>query len=333
MFTELNRLDILFFSPACNLLPRHVRINFWVIRLFKQVGVSIWLFFNVNRIIFEHHLDKLNIHSGPGGVFLTRRLPIPVIVTCHHTYWQQYHYIRSQFWKRIFLPFERITYRLAARIVCVSEDTKRILVEQYDIPAEKIIIIHNAIDTKSFYPLNIRKTPNSILYVGRIDKRKGIDFLIRSMALVKRQLPDAHLTVGGKGSHLEKSKALVRRLDLERNVTFLGFVQDAKLNSLYNQAQCVVVPSMFEGFGLTVIETLAAGTRVVGTNVDGIREILKKNEDYGVLVKYGDCSALSSAIISELRNQKRVRLSSPEYQLGRFTSQYQQVLDEPAVTP
>jgi glycosyltransferase involved in cell wall biosynthesis len=324
-------MDMLFFSPARNSLPRHIFVNFWAIRFLKQLGVSIWLFFNVYRIISEYHLDKLNIHSGPGGVFLTQRLPIPVIVTCHHTYWQQYTQIKSQFWKRLFLPFEKITYRLATRIVCVSEDTKRILVEQYDIPAQKIIVIHNAVDTKSFYPLNIQKMPNGILYVGRIDKRKGIDFLIRSMALVIHQIPNAHLIVGGTGSHVTKMNYLVRRLNLNSNVTFIGFVSDDKLNLLYNQAECVVVPSIFEGFGLTIIEALAAGTRVVGTDVDGIREILK-HEDYGVLVKYGDCSALASAIVSELKNQKIVASIGPEYQTDRFASRYQQVLDETTVT-
>ena len=330
MFSELKHLDILFFSPGRNSLSRHIRINFWAIRLFKQVGVSIWLFFNVYRIISNYRLDKLNVHSGAGGVLLIQRLPVPVIITCHHTYWQQYTCIKSQFWKRIFLPFEKRTYRLAARIVCVSEDTRRILVEHYHIPEEKIQVIHNAVDTDKFYPIGKQPKQKIVVYVGRIDKRKGIEFLIRSMPLVVRQIPDALLLVGGKGSHLGKMKALVSQLKLERNVTFLGFIPDDQLNSLYNKAQCAVVPSIFEGFGITVIEALAAGTRVVGTNVDGIREILT-NEDYGVLVKYGDYSALAVAIISELKNPKGVPPISPEYQLGRFMSQYQKALDETTV--
>jgi glycosyltransferase involved in cell wall biosynthesis len=327
MFSELKHLDVLFFSPAHNSLPRHIRINFRAIRFLKQVGASIWLFFHVHRIISEYGLDKLNIHSGPGGIFLLQRLSVPAIITCHHTYWQQSTYIKSQFWKRIFLPLERRTYRLADRIICVSADTRRILVDRYHIPEEKINVIHNAVDTDKFHPISNQPKQNIVLYVGRIDKRKGIEFLIRSMHFVVRQVPDALLLVGGTGSHLEKMKALVSRLNLERNVSFLGFVPDDQLNSLYNQARCVVVPSIFEGFGLTVIEALAAGTRVVGTDVDGIREILK-DKDYGVLVKFGDCSALAGAIISELRNQKPAPLISPEYLISRFATQYQQVFDE-----
>lgn len=327
LFSLLDRHEALFFSPAKNTLPRHVRVKFWAVPLFKQVGVSLWFFLNARRIITDYGLKKLNVHSGPGGVLLMQRLPVPVIVTCHHTYWQHYHYIPSQFWKRLFFPFEKRTYRLADRIVCVSADTKRILVEHYGIPDKKIAVIHNAVDTSKFYPLGTQKKQNTVLYVGRIDKRKGIEFLVRSMALVKQEIPDVLLLVGGTGRHGGKMKLLTNRLNLERNVEFLGFVQDDELNALYNQAQCVVVPSIFEGFGITVIEALAAGTRVVGADVDGIRGILK-NEGYGVLVRYGDFPALAGAIVSELRGPKRVPSLSSVYQLGQFISQYQEVFDE-----
>lgn len=318
--------DLLFFSPAINSLPRHIPIDYLPVRFLKQAGVSLWLHFNARRIIERYHLDRVNIHAGPGGVLCVRRLPVPVIVTCHHTYMQQIFHIRSQFWKVIFLPFEKRTYQLADRIVAVSEATKNALVEKYEIPEDKVTIIHNAVDTSRFHHLEIQKNSHSLLYVGRIDKRKGIEFLIRSMPLVREQIPDVQLLVGGKGSYLEKMKALVGRLHLERNVTFLGFVPDDQLNELYNGAQCVVVPSVFEGFGITVIEALAAGTRVVGTDVDGIREILK-NAEYGRLVPYGNHRALADAIIAELNEPKRAGALRAEYLIEQFRNRYTAVLE------
>lgn len=310
-------------------MPHHIRITSWPITLLKHVGVSLWLHFNIYRIVREHRLDKLNLHTGPGGVLLIRKPSIPVIVTCHHTYRQQCHFIKSQVWKRIFLPFETRTYHLATNIICVSEATKNALAEQYGISEQKITVVPNAVDTRTFYPLGTKKTPHSLLYVGRIDRRKGIEFLIRSMPFVREQIPDAHLTVGGKGSHLENMKGLVSRLDLERNVTFLGFVPDDQLNSLYNRAQCVVVPSIFEGFGITVIEALAAGTRVVGTDTDGIREILNSG-DYGRLVPYGNHRALADAIIAELTNPGKAEELAPKYRLAHMMSRYREVLEETA---
>lgn len=326
MYRELNGADILFFSPADNSFPGHIRIKSRAIRLFKQVGVSIWLFLKGKEAISEYRLDKLNIHAGPGGVLAIRKLSVPLYVTCHHTYWQQYTHIKSQFWKRIFLPFEQKTYRLADKIICDCEDTKRVLIEQYDVPAEKISVIHCAVDAEKFHFDNLPKKPNSALYIGRISKRKGIDFLIRSIPLVVQAIPDFQLMVGGTGKHLEKMKSLVKHLDLERNVTFLGFVPDEQLNTLYNQAQCVVVPSIFEGFGITVIEALAAGTRVVGTDVDGIREILRSGE-YGRLAPYGDHRALADAIIAELHEPKRAAALRAEYLVPRFRERYREILE------
>ena len=321
MHSELAGADLLFFSPAENQLARHVRIKFWPVRFIKQVAVSIWLHCNAPRIIAEHGLEKLNIHTGPGGVLLVRKLPVPVVVTCHHTYRQQCRHIGSQFWKRIFIPFEQRTYQLATRIICVSDATRRALVEEYGVPEQKVVTVYNAVDPHRFHPIGRPKNPRTIVYVGRIDKRKGIEFLIRTMPLVREQVPDALLLVGGKGAYLEKMQSLVKQLGLERQVRFLGFVPDDQLNALYNAAQFAVVPSMFEGFGITVIEALAAGTRVVGTDVDGIREILAGGE-YGRLAAYGDSQALAGAIVAELTRPQAAPPLPPKYGIEQFRNGY-----------
>jgi len=328
MFSRLKDKELLFFSPSDNLLNRHIKINFWPVRLLRQIGVSLWLHRNAHRIISAYHLDRLNIHTGPGGVLFIRSVSVPVIVTCHHTYRQQIQYLRSQFWKLVFIPFEKRTYRLATKIVCVSDATKRALIDHYNISEKKITTIYNAVDRNQFHPLGEEKDPTSIVYVGRIDKRKGIEFLIRSMPLVVQRIPEAHLLVGGKGGLLETMKSLVTRLHLERNVTFLGFVPDDQLNALYNRAQCVVAPSVFEGFGITVIEALAAGTRVVGSDTDGIREILNSG-DYGRLVPYGNTHALAGAIVAELKSPRTAQALRPEYRVEQFANRYLTVLEEP----
>jgi glycosyltransferase involved in cell wall biosynthesis len=329
MFSSLKDMDLRIFSPAKNSLPRHIPIDSLAVRLFKQVGVSLWFHCHARRIIAEHQLERVNLHTGPGGVLCVRRLPVPVIVTCHHTYLQQVGHLRSQFWKVVFLPFERRTYRLASRIVAVSEATKQALVERYGISQEKIIVIHNAVDPAKFHPLGTRKGSGTLLYVGRIDQRKGVDFLISSMSLVRERLPDARLLVAGRGSSLQRMRMQVKRLGLEGCVEFLGFVPDDRLNELYNRADCAVVPSVFEGFGITVIEALAAGTRVIGTDVDGIREILQSG-DYGPLVAYGDRRALADAIVSELSAPRAAAALRPQYLTEQFALRYRAVLQAPA---
>jgi glycosyltransferase involved in cell wall biosynthesis len=228
---------------------------------------------------------------------------VPVIATCYHTWWQQSHYIPAQFWKRVFIPFERRTYRLADRIICISEDSRDILARKYRIPAGKMAVIPPGVDTSRFFPMQeIQKRRNSLLYVGRIDRRKGVDFLIRAMPEVARRIPDVVLHVGGTGKDLPLLKSYVRAQRLERNVEFLGFIPEDSLNTWYNRVQCAVVPSVFEGFGLTVVEAMAAGTCVIGTRVDSIRRIIREGAS-GYLVDYGDTAALAGRVVQLLRDE------------------------------
>jgi glycosyltransferase involved in cell wall biosynthesis len=317
--------EAIFFSAADNALPGHVRLDSWAVRRFQHFGLSWLAHRSLEGLISQHGLTRLHVHCGPGGLFLARRPSVPVIATCHHTYWQQSRRLPSQAWKGIFIPFEKRTYRIAETVVCDSEDTRRVLAEQYGIAPRKLLVIPCAVDTSRFRPLGGPRLPHAILCVARLAKRKGIDFLVRSMALVRRSLPQAQLFVAGEGRELRRLRSLARRLGVERNTTFLGFVPDEELNSWYNRARCVVVPSVFEGFGLTVIEAIAAGTRVVATDTDGIRCILKSGE-YGTLVPYGDTVALAEAFLRELGSPGVVPELPGEYRLPQFGRRYREVL-------
>ena len=303
--SRLPQKQVLIFSSRDNKINNHVRIKAPFYNKFRNLSFSLWLHQNVDHLIRKYNLSKINIQCGPGGLFLIKNVGVPVIATCHHTYWQQSHYIRSQFWKRIFIPFEKHTYEQADRIICVSEDSKRILICNYNISPDKIVVIPNGVDSKRFHSIkNIKKIPKSLLFVGRIDNRKGIDFLIRTMPLVAKEIPEVKLFIGGTGKELPKLKKEVKNHDLEENVEFLGFIPEDKLNEWYNRVRCVVVPSVFEGFGLTPIEAMAAGTNVIATNVDALKDVVENNVN-GLLVEYNDIGSLSDKIIYLLRDRTK----------------------------
>ena len=295
--SRLPENKLLIFSPCENKLSNHIQIKAPFHDKFRNLSFSCWLHQNVEHLIHKHHLSRINIQCGPGGLFLLKKLNIPVIATCHHTWWQQSHYIHSQFWKKIFVPFEKQTYRLADRIICDSNDSKNILISKYNIPPVKMVVIPIGVDTHKFCPItNIKKIPNSMLFVGRVEKRKGADFLIRAMPLVAKKIPEVRLFVGGTGKELPKLRRYLKEVKVEKNVEFLGFIPENKLNEWYNKVQCVVVPSMFEGFGLTAIEAMAVGTCVVATKVDALKEIVEDDVN-GFLVEYNDVHSLSDKII------------------------------------
>jgi len=292
------------FSPCNNNLKNHIRLTPAFHKKGKNLALSFWLNRNTDRIITEYNLSKLNIHCGPGGLFLLRDIGIPVIATCHHTYWQQSHYIRSQLWKKFFVPLEKQTYQLADKIICVSQDTRDILVRYYHIPSKKMLVIPNGIDTSIFFPIpGIKKIPNSLLFVGRLDKRKGIDFLAEAMPFVKEKIKTAKLYIGGTGKYESKLRQYVIKKNLSDHVEFLGFIPDNELNYWYNRVQCAIIPSVFEGFGFTAAEAMAAGTAVIATNTDGLKSIVKDNTN-GFLVRYGAVNELSDKIIFMLNDRE-----------------------------
>lgn len=301
---RLPEAELLIFSPCVNEVPNHIQVNPPLHRRFRNLSFSFWLHRNVKGIVKKYRLSRINIQCGPGGLFLLRKTGVPVIATCYHTWWQQAHHIRSQFWKKIFLPFERHTYRLADRIVCISKDSRNMLVEKYGIQPDKLAVVHPGVDIHRFFPIaEPQKIPNSVLFIGRVDKRKGADFLIRSLPHVVQRIPEVKLYVGGRGKDLSKLKQFVHTHHLTRNVRFLGFIPDDALNLWYNKVQCVVVPSVFEGFGLTAVESMAAGTSVICTRVDSLQHIVE-NGVCGYHVDYNDTTALGEKIVSVLKDKK-----------------------------
>lgn len=302
------------FSPSRNDLIRHVRIKSPFHRKLHNVSLSLWLHRNIRRMVQNRGLTRVNVHCGPGGVFLLSKPGVPVLATSHHTYWQQVRSVPFQFWKRLFIPLEARTYRIADKIVAVSEDTRHALVDHYRISSEKVVVIPNGVDREKFHPLeHVERIPGSILYVGRIDKRKGLDFLIGSIPLVLKRNPRAKLYVGGAGRHLAACKQLAKTHGLESHVEFMGYIPEEDLNEWYNRVMCLVVPSRFEGFGLTVIEAMAAGTSVVASNVDGLRTLIRNGVN-GYLVDYGNRDELGGRIATLLEDPETQRAFSQKGQ-------------------
>lgn len=299
--------DLVIFSPCINDIPNHIRVHPPLHQKLRNLSTSFWLHRNITQLICQYHLSRMHIQCGPGGLFLLKNVGVPIIATCYHTWWQQSHYIVSQFWKRVFLPFERRTYRLADKIICISDDSRQMLVEKYGITAEKLVVIHPGVDMQRFSPLaETEKIPNSLLFVGRVDKRKGADFLLRSLPHVVEHIPAVKLYLGGRGKDLVELEQFVNAQGLSKNVQFLGFIPDDQLNMWYNKVQCVVVPSVFEGFGLTAVEAMAAGTSVICTRVDSLRHIVQTS-NCGYLVDYGDQAALGQKIVALLQDKHKQR--------------------------
>jgi glycosyltransferase involved in cell wall biosynthesis len=300
------KVKMLIFSPADNELLNHIRIfpETNNSRL-KNLELSIKLYFRINLYIKRYNLDIVHLHGGPGGLFLLRKLRIPSIFTSHHTYWQQYTYIKSERWKYVFFLLEKHSYNIADKIICVSKDTRDVLIQNYQISHKKTTVIPNG---TSVNPLNNRKVikhSNEIIYLGRIDKRKGVDYLLESMRLVNEINPDIHLNIIGEGK--DRSKLEAFSLKYKVNAEFHGYLEEKKLNYIYNRSVIQVVPSIFEGFGISILDGMRRGIPIVATDVDGIRNIIK-NKYSGELVPYGNRKSFAHAIVHLMNDDKKKRM-------------------------
>ena len=179
----------------------------------------------------------------------------------------------------------------------------------------KIEVIPNGIDTKIYFQKNINKIPNQIFFLSILDKYhtyKGLDCLIKAIKIVKTKIPDIILIVGGSGDMIKNYKFLAKKLELEKNIEFRGFIESNKLIDLYNQSELFVLPStgIQEGFGIVLLEALACGTPVIATNIVGIAKEIKDNK-CGIIIPCNDAKKLAQAIIRIIKNinlQKKMKI-------------------------
>jgi glycosyltransferase involved in cell wall biosynthesis len=200
--------------------------------------------------------------------------------------------------------FQRLvprSVRRALRVFTVSERTKGDLVSVYGVEPGKVVVTPSGVD-QSFRPGESgAKTPPYALFVGALQPRKDPRVLVEALALLDG---DLRLVFAGPEKHgVDKVREAVARLGLERRVDFLGYVTRERLAELYREAACFVLPSRWEGLGLTVLEAMASGTPVVATTAGALPEVAG---DAAVLVEPGDPQALAAGIRRALADRERL---------------------------
>src|SRR5206468_322339 len=180
---------------------------------------------------------------------------------------------------------ERACLRRATAIQVLSDYSSELLWKLYRISREKVVKIPGAVDTASFRPaedraavrkaLDLPAERSLLLTVRNLEGRMGLDLLIRTMAILTQNMPEALLLIGGAGTLRRELESLSNALGLRERVRFLGFIPDAALPLYYQAADVFVLPTReLEGFGLVTVEALACGTPVLGTPVGATPEIL-----------------------------------------------------------
>ena len=211
---------------------------------------------------------------------------------------------------------EKLVYQRANGFIVLSEAFRQILHRTYNVPLKKIFIVGGGLDTAEFdvgltiaqarERLGWQQDRRIILCVRRLVKRMGLENLIAAIALVRKQHPDVLLLIAGKGAMSETLRSQIQELQLEDHVKLLGFVPDQDLAIAYRAAELSIMPTIsLEGFGLAIIESLAAGTPVLATPIGGIPEILQPLSPELVL-EGSTTNQLAQGMIEALSGQRQM---------------------------
>lgn len=207
---------------------------------------------------------------------------------------------------------KRILKKIADVYIVQSISILKLLVN-LDILEEKIRVLPNAIDTEKFRPSEENKIENLLLFVGRLDPKKGLCVLLKALKHVKTKVQLVIIGPPSRPWFYKKILALIKETNRStiHKVTYLGAHKPEEILKWYQKASIFVCPSLSESFPVVNLEALATATPVIATNVGAIREVVKNYEN-GILVPPGDVLKLAEGIQFLLDNEE-VRLKFGQY--------------------
>ena len=184
------------------------------------------------------------------------------------------------------------TYESNRVIVC-SHSMKDEICNHFNIPAEKVDVIPNAIDATKYHSSSDRGSVRQrfgvgwgeklVLCVGRLVPQKGIEYFIRAIPKIAQRFPEAKYIIVGEGWSRDILEAEARASGYAHKIKFTGFASDQDVINLMSSADVLVVPSIYEPFGIVALEGMATGVPVVASQVDGLAEIID-HERTGIFV-------------------------------------------------
>ncbi len=302
-----------------------------ILKLFYRVFYP-QAFFALRRALKDFEPDVVQIHSlfevSPSVLFLLKRYP--TVLTIHGaedytrglllwafplrffkhphdltrknlTFAGWLHYLYHVL---VSIPVYRLGFRNVDRFVVFSTYMQLILRDE----GIESVVVPNA--TELFEPIPIDTKGAKILYVGRLEKIKGVHDVLEALPAVLREHPQAHMTIAGRGEYEQELRDFVRTQGLDKYVTFAGHLTRDQLYEEYKKCTVLVVPSVWpEPFGKIGIEAYSVGRPVIASDVGGISEWLTDGET-GYLVPAQDSKAFAQKLNTLLENEELLQTMS-----------------------
>ena len=182
----------------------------------------------------------------------------------------------------------------ADRVIAVSNLTRNIIIEKYNIPAERVVTVHNAVrfaENEAELPER-GVTDKIVTFLGRITFQKGPDYFVEAAAKVLKRVPNVRFVMAGSGDMMNHVIRRVARLGIADRFHFTGFLRGDDVHKMFQLSDVYIMPSVSEPFGISPLEAMRANVPSIISKQSGVAEVL----DYAVKVDYWDVDSMADAI-------------------------------------
>ena len=274
--------------------------------------------------------DAVHAHDwlvAVAGDHLARRFRCPLVATIHATeYGRHQGHVDTHPQSHIHSVEHWLANR-ADRLITCSAYMREHVCDVYGLEEEQVSVVPNGIDPSELAPVAdlaaLRRrfaAPEErlVLLVGRLVYEKGFQVALEALPGLIERLGDVRFVVAGSGTHEEELHTLATALGLDGHGTFLGWIGDDVLHSLYRIADLTVVPSIYEPFGLVALEAMASGCPCLVADTGGLREVVP-HENVGLRFRSRDpesLGAVAERLLSDVELRERLVAEASEHVLG-----------------
>jgi glycosyltransferase involved in cell wall biosynthesis len=310
---RVHRVESYLRESDLGLLARCIPYSRYVI----SSSAALW-----QRFLELHQEQPFDVVDTPEllaeGLFpaITKAAPFAVRLYTPHSKFiaEGLHNVSASFDHQFVAMLERVAMLNADAITSPSRDLAQYVAGDLNYPVERIKVVLNPIDANEFCPEGPKAIPADdklkVLFVGRLEERKGIKYLIQSIPEVVRRVPNAHFCIigddtnNGRGqkSVLAELKQYIADAKCSDNITFIARVPLVELPAYYRSADVAAVPSVYDNSPYSCLEAMSCGRAVIATTSGGAPEYIG-NADCGRLVPAKDVAALTEALVELLQDE------------------------------
>jgi glycosyltransferase involved in cell wall biosynthesis len=279
--------------------------DYWEYRIMPMLPFALM---KINADIIHLHDVR---HFTDVVTLVSKLKKVPFVITIHYGTYAPTKYLKMLI-KLYDRSFVRTIFERAKKIIFVSTGIMNEYRRMFPHLIDNMIVIPNGINVNEYQSLHFDANDfkrrfnldesKIVLTGGRIIESKGFQYLIKAMPSILKEEPNVKLIIAGPDRGYKKYLIqLIQRLKLEQHIIFTGMLSHEAFKKLLYVADIFVLPSLYEGLPVVLLEAMACGKVIVATDIPGVREILSSEE--AVLVKPGDVENLSNAIIMLLKDE------------------------------